>query len=141
VTVVSWPLRDAPLASVPALAANLATAVLARWLAGRMAMAGVVLTVLLVALWRLSIRVTYELGASGIVETVLKRRRRIDWQAMTRARFEARGALLLPYRAAGWPLAMHGLFIPWHDQREPIEALIHYYVSSRIDLPDASARC
>ena len=111
-------------------------AVLSGWLSQSVPMCGLVQVVLVVALWRLWIPVSYELGSGGIVQQVLTRRRHLDWLVITRAQLQDRGVLLLVDRSHVPLAAIHGVFIPWRDKRREVLALIEYFIATRIELAD-----
>jgi hypothetical protein len=132
VAVVVWPLRDGPL---PTLAVGGITARVswgAGWWAQSGAMGGLALGVFLLALWRLWLPVTYQLGSKGVVERACGHSRHIDWLRVTRAELQPRGVLLLADRTQT-PLAIiHGVFVPWRNKREQVIALIEHFAGSRI---------
>lgn len=139
VTVVSWPLRDRRLGCLVVIVATMGVATAAGRLSQSLAMGCLVQGVLVVGLWRLWIPVTFQLGISGIVETVLGHPRYIDWMTVTRVQLQGRGVLLLADRTDTPLAAIHGIFIPWHDQREQIIRLVEHFVWSRIERSRSTA--
>jgi len=130
VTIDDWAIRDRPLSSSLALT----LAVGAGWIAGwatEAPWAGVaVATVLVVVAWRTWLPVRYELGSSGVTQSVLGWRRRIPWAAIVQHEVRGSGVLLMP-DAMKTPLSpLRGLFLHWHDQRDQVLAQLDYYRQS-----------
>ena len=102
-------------------------------------MGGLALGAFLLALWRLWLPVTYQLGSKGVVERACGHSRHIDWLRVTRAELQPRGVLLLADRTQT-PLAIiHGVFVPWRNRREQVIALVEHFAGSRIH--DVSSAC
>lgn len=128
VTISDWGLRDRPLATWVAMT----VAALASWLgawATRSATAGAVVAIVLaISLWRTWLPVRYQLGASGITQSVFGRARRIPWTAIQRYEVQARGVLLLADPAATPLGPLRGFVMPWGAHREQVLALLEFYL-------------
>ncbi|MFM8252395.1 MAG: hypothetical protein ACKOBW_12420 [Planctomycetota bacterium] len=79
--------------------------------------------------------VWYEIGPAGIVESTWWGSRRVAWSQIARWRPLRDGALLLP----DWddtPLAAwRGRWLPWNGRREPLLALLEFYVPRPVSTP------
>ena len=98
-------------------------------------MGGLVQIVLVLALWRLWIPVTYQLGRDAVVETAWRRWRHIDWLAVTHVQVHPRGVLLVADRTSTPLATVGGIFIPWKNSRAEVLDVIEHYAPSRIDVP------
>ena len=130
--MVAWPLHDAPLRTLAVGGITAIVSWAAGWWAQSWAMGGLAQAAFLLALWRLWLPVTYQLGSKGVVERVWGHSRHIDWLRITRAELQPRGVLLLADRSQT-PLALiHGVFVPWRNKREQVTALVEHFAGSRI---------
>jgi hypothetical protein len=128
VTVNDWGLRDRPLASSVAATVAAGTSWVAAWATGSLAAGLVVLAALAIILWRTWLPLRYQLGNSGITQSVFGWRRQIPWTAI--GSYDVReGGVLLLADAVRTPLApLRGFFLPWGSQREPVLALLDFYL-------------
>jgi hypothetical protein len=131
VTIHDWPLRDRPLGSLLALTLGAAASWLVGWKTGQPTAGGLAAAVLAATLWRTWLPVRYELGGSGIVQTIFGWRRRISWIAIQRCEVKHDGVLLLP-DATATPLSpVRGLYLHWGDKRDAVLAHLDYYLPGR----------
>lgn len=137
VTIVVWPARDATLSFGLVLTGVGTVALLAGWLSHRAAMGGVVLVLLLLALWRLWLPVTYQLDRRGIVERVLGRSRYVSWLAITAVQLQDRGMILKADRANVPLAAIDALYIPWGGKQAEMTAMVQYFVPHRMEPSEA----
>lgn len=89
--------------------------------------AGIVI-LLLLALWRFFVPSEFELGARGISQEVLGRKRRIPWRAIGHVTICRDGVFL--GRDDGPLENFRGLYLPWGQHREEVLALVGYYQGS-----------
>ena len=92
--LVNWPLRDAKLASVLTVVLVTIASVVAVQLSDSVAMGVLTCLALAAALWRMWVPVTFELSASGIVETIGRRRTRTSWSLIQRCEIRGSGVVL-----------------------------------------------
>jgi hypothetical protein len=138
VTVVDWPVRDRPVASSLALTIAAGASWLAVWATGNPVAGGVVALLLAVTLWRTWLSVQFHLGADGVTQTVLGRRRRIAWAAIWHVDVRSDGVVLLP-DATPTPLSpLRGIYLHWGTQREAVMANLDYYLLGRREAAHAS---
>lgn len=135
VAIVDWPVRDAAWRCLIVLGTTTLLAALMGWWSQSVPMGSLIQIVLLLALWRLWLPVTYRLDRDGVVETVWKRWRHIDWLTITRVQIQNRGVLLIADRTNTPLAAIHGIFIPWKDKRAEVLDVIEHFLPSRIELP------
>lgn len=126
-----WPLRQQPLAVLTALAAALGVGWLIAAAYERAWLGALTAGLLLVAGWRMWLPVTYELGASGVCQVVLGRRRRIPWAAVACYAVRGEGVLLVPDIQVAPLSPLRGLYVPWRDQRDQVLASVEYYLQGR----------
>lgn len=130
VALIDWPLRQQPVRSLVALAAAALGVWLSGWMTGSPWLAGAVAGALAVTLWRTWLPVSYELGGSGIVQSVLGWRRRIPWTAIKNYEMDEEGVLLLPDPVAAPLSPLRGLFLRWGERRSEVIAHLDYYLQS-----------
>ncbi len=129
--LANWPLRDdGPLGWLVAIGA-VAASVAVGWVAHSALMGVVSFAALSIALWRLWVPVTFELGPRGVVQIVLGRRRRIPWSSLARYQVRSRGVLLLADDGRGPAAALRGLFLRWGRHREVLLAVVERYLGHR----------
>jgi hypothetical protein len=127
VTVWNWPLRDEGLRSW-AMLIGIAGVVSLIWMAvGSLPLTFLSATTLLLAVWRLWLPVKWELGLTGITQTVLGFRRRIPWLAVARFELRSDGVWLFADREAS---PLRAVFIGYGGQRTKIAALVDYYLGT-----------
>lgn len=126
--LVNWPLRDEGWRAWGLLTVLAAAATAVGWKLTSLPAGLLAGTALAVAAWRLWIPVTWELGYSGITETVLGRSVRIPWTSIAGWREYRAGVLLLPEADAAPILALRGRFVAWRSQRAELLALLEHYV-------------
>lgn len=126
--LVNWPLRDEGWRAWGLLTVLAAAATAVGWKLTNLPAGLLAGTALAVAAWRLWIPVTWELGYSGITETVLGRSVRIPWTSIAGWREYRTGVLLLPEADAAPILALRGRFVAWRNQRAELLALLEHYV-------------
>jgi hypothetical protein len=131
VTLVVWPLRQEPLSALVALAIAAAISWLVAWSSQRAWLGVLAAITLAITLWRTWLPVTYEIGVSGVTQTVLGRRRRISWPAIRAHDVRGNGVLLVPDSVVAPLSPLRGLYIPWLDQRDKVLACVEYYLHSR----------
>ncbi|MCR9119446.1 MAG: hypothetical protein NXI22_21140 [bacterium] len=129
-TRVVWPLRYEPFAAAGWAIVVVAVAILGVWLSGDVFTAALVVTGLLLCLWRVWAPVKIHLGPRGVVEDIFGRRWRFSWRSI--ARYESRrDGLVLFASPEPSPLApLRSLFVPWRGQREQLETVVDYYLAA-----------
>ena len=126
-----WPLRDdgmwpwLALIGGGAIAAGVGLAVQSV-LMGLLAAAALNLS-----LWRLWLPVEYELGPSGVYETVLSRRRKISWKLIGGYEISGRGVRLFPKHGATRMLASRWIYLRGGTRHEELCELVKFYLSPR----------
>ena len=129
--LANWPLRDdGPLAwfvAIGAVAASVAAGIVAH----SPVMGVVGFAALSIALWRLWVPVTFELGPRGVVQILFGRRRRIAWSSVARYEVRRRGVLLLSEETQGPAAVLRGLYVRWGRHREELLAVIAHYLGNR----------
>jgi hypothetical protein len=129
--LANWPLRDdGPLAWLVVIGA-VAASVTAGFVAQSAVMGVVSFLALSIALWRLWVPVTFELGPRGVVQILFGRRRRIAWSSVARYEVRRRGVLLLSEETQGPAAALRGLYVRWGRHREELLAVIAHYLGNR----------
>jgi hypothetical protein len=131
VTLAVWPLRQEPLGSLLVLAIGGAVSWLLAWSLAQPSVGLVAGGALLITTWRTWIPVTYEMGLSGVTQSVLGRRRRISWPAIRGYRIYSRGVLLLADESAPPLMPLRGLYIPWLGEHDKVLATLEYYLPGR----------
>jgi hypothetical protein len=128
VTLVVWPLRQRPVESVLLLAVAAGVSCFVGWWTRQPLVGGGVAAAMAIVLWRTWLPVTFEVGISGIKQTVLGRGRRISWSAIRSHEIQADGVLFSP-DAQLIPLSpLRGLYLPWLGERDKVLAHIEYYL-------------
>jgi hypothetical protein len=127
-TLVVWPLKERPVESLLLLAAAAGLSCFAGWWTRQPLVAGGVAAALAVTLWRTWLPVTFEIGLSGIKQTVLGRSRRISWSAIRSYEIQPNGVLLSPDAQLVPLSALRGLYLPWQGQREKVLAHVEYFL-------------
>jgi hypothetical protein len=129
--LANWPLRDdGPLAWLVVIGA-VAASVTAGFVAQSAVMGVVSFLALSIALWRLWVPVTFELGPRGVVQILFGRRRRIAWSSVARYEVRRHGVLLLSEETQGPAAALRGLYVRWGRHREELLAVIAHYLGNR----------
>jgi hypothetical protein len=128
VTLVDWPLRDRPLASLTGLIVAGAMAWLAGWLTTSWPLGAIVAGILLITQWRTWLPTRYELTGSGISQSVLGWRRRIPWSAVRQYELHRSGVLLSPDPTIAPLTPLRGLYLHWGQQRAAVVAHLEYHV-------------
>jgi hypothetical protein len=138
VTIDDWPLRDRPLASSLVMTIAAAIVWLAVWATGSVAagiLAGVSMAIIT---WRTWLPARYEIGGSGITQSVWGWRRRIPWSAIRRCEIRNDGVLLLPDEIPTPLGPLRGLYLHWGGRREPIVAQLEYHLPSWTNSRDSA---
>jgi hypothetical protein len=128
VRLVNWPVRDDAWRAGPTLLAITLIAVVVGWKLASPASGALAAIALAVAGWRIWLPVTWELGYSGVSETVLGRTLRIPWSSIAGWREFPGGALLLPEADPSPLQALRGRFIAWRNHRAELRAILEHYV-------------
>jgi hypothetical protein len=131
VRLTNWPLRYEPISAWSTIAATLLVAAIVGNLSQSVLMGFISLAVLNVALWRLWVPVSFELGRKGVVQTVLGRARRISWSMIAGYDIRRHGVLLLADADSSPLAAARGLFIRWGTQRDALLKIVEYYLGQR----------
>lgn len=132
-----WPLRDEPAVRWTAWAVLAATGLAAYAATGKPALAAAAVGCVALAAWRMWLPARYELDASGVVEQVLRRKRRASWRAARGAAIGRRG-VLVTYRPEPAPADyFRGLFVPFGAHRQ--EVLRHFRYYAGLALADQAA--
>lgn len=131
--LVNWPLRDDGVSGWIFLAFVMGVAAAIGLITKEAGLALVSFAIMSVAMWRMWIRTTFELGPKGVLQTHWgRRKRRIVWSAVRRCRVQRRGVLLL-FDDDPSPLSnAMGLYIRWCDHRDELLAIVRYYIGSRL---------
>jgi len=128
VTLVVWPLRQRPVESALLLAMAAGVGCFVGWWTRQPLVGGGVAAALAIVLWRTWLPVTFEVGISGIRQSVLGRGRRISWSAIRSHEIQPDGVLLSPDPQLVPLSPLRGLYLPWLDQREKVLAHVEYYL-------------
>jgi hypothetical protein len=140
VTVVDWPLRDQPIGSSVAMSVAAGLSWLAIWATDVPAAGAIIGTALFITLWRTWLPVTYHLGSSGIVQSVLGWRRRIPWSAVRRYEQRGNGVVLLPSESDSVYASLRGCYLHWGEQRDAVLSQVEYHVVPRSRAPTGSTQ-
>jgi len=128
VSLVDWPLREEPLGSSLVLALAAGGGWLAGWGSGSAVM-GVVIVVLLAAtLWRTWLPVRFQLGAGGVVQSVLGWERRIAWLEIGRYELQTDGVIFFRDAEAAPLAALNSVYVRWGNQGEKVLAVLEFYL-------------
>jgi hypothetical protein len=130
VTLVDWPLRDRPIAALATLMVIGAATWLAVWATGNSMLGAAIAAILALTAWRTILPVRYEFTASGILQSVLGRRRRIPWTAVRAYELRSDGVLLSPDPDIAPLTGLRGFYLHWGRQRDAVLAHLEYYVIS-----------
>jgi len=122
----SWPVRDNAFRSSAVAVGLLVAVVLVYAFTGQLLLVLLALAAMAAALWRFFLPVDFELGETGIDQSVFGRRH-IPWGAIRRYEICRAGILLLP--EANGPLSpLRGLYLPWTRHRDEVILRVRYYV-------------
>ncbi len=99
------------------------------------AMGGLLLAALLLAGWRLWLPVRFDIGPTGVTQTVLGRSRTVPWTRVARFDLRSHGVLLLGDDDQSPTASVHGLYIHWGSREEELLSMLHFY----LEPPDAEA--
>jgi hypothetical protein len=99
------------------------------------AMGGLLLAALLLAGWRIWVPVRFEIGPTGVTQTVLGRSRTVPWTRVARFDVRNRGVLLLGDDDQSPLASVHGLYIHWGKRQHELLEMLHFY----LEAPDAKA--
>lgn len=128
VTVADWGLRDRPLGSSVAATVAAGVSWFAAWGTGNLLAGLLVGAALTIILWRTWLPVRYQLGGSGVAQSVFGWRRQIPWTAIQSYEVKGSGVLLLA-DAGHSPLGpLRGFFVPWGGHRELVLAQVGFYL-------------
>jgi hypothetical protein len=117
---------------------EIAVAVIAAYCTGRWTMGMLVGGLLLPASWVLWLPVRFELGAKGIVRSVLGWRRRISWSEFTGYEAHANGVFLCHYSNHQPMRAVRGLFLPSQPPHTELLAVLDYFLRPREADPNSA---
>jgi hypothetical protein len=132
VTIDDWAIRDRPLGSSLALTLAAGASWLAVWGTGAPLVGFLVAAILAGVMWRTWIPIRFELGVSGVTQSILGRRTRVPWVAILKYETRSDGVLLL-HDATTTPLSpLRGLYVHWHDQRDQVVAQLDYHRQTRL---------
>src|SRR5687767_11600697 len=95
--LMSWPLRDEPFSTTLLVVLMVVAALGAQYCTGRWAMGLLVGAGFLTASWPLWLPVRFELGAKGIIRSVLGWRRRVSWSEFGTYQIHTHGVFLAPH--------------------------------------------
>ncbi len=125
---MDWPLRDEPIGSSLALALAAGAGWLTVWATDSAAMGIAIVALLGVTLWRTWLPVRYQLGSSGVVQSVLGWQRRLAWLEIARYELQHEGVILF-CDAEGAPLAaLSGVYIRWGEHQDKVQAILEFYL-------------
>ena len=130
VTIVSWPLRDAPLRSWAAIALAAGVGALVGRYSPSAIYGWIAFVAMCITLWRVWLSVTFELNSNGVKQTVMWRSRRIPWTAIPQYEVCREGVLLLPDAVVNGLSPLRGLYLPWGAHRQEVLAHLEYYLST-----------
>lgn len=128
----SWPVWENGWRSVLVIAGLLAAALVVRLATSQTHLAIAALAVLLIALWRYFVPVTFELSGDGVTQSVLGRKRRIPWRAIGHHETADAGVLLLPEEDPSLMAPLRGLYVPWGSHRDEVLRHIDYYLGKTV---------
>lgn len=128
VSLVDWPLRDEPLGSSLVLALAAGAGWLAVWGSGSAVMGAVILVLLAATLWRTWLPVRFQLGSSGVVQSVLGWERRIAWLEIGRYELQHDGVILFRDAEIRPLAALNSVYVRWGNQREKVLAVLEFYL-------------
>lgn len=129
--IVSWPLRNDWRRTLGLLTVVVLVGGCGGVLSGSYAMAGFVLTLMLVASWRLWIPVTFELSSQGIRQSAWGVSRRIAWTQISRCEPLDRGILLLGDNDLTPFSYLRSLYIPCTKERDELLESIEYFLARK----------
>ena len=128
VWLVDWPLREEPIGSSLVLALVAGAGWLAVWATGSAVTGGVMFALLALTLWRTWLPVRYQLGAGGVVQSVLGWERRIAWLEIGRYELQDDGVVFFRDAEAAALAALNGVYMRWGNQREKVLAVLEFYL-------------
>lgn len=114
------------------IAGLLTAALVVRMATSQTYLAIAALAVLLIALWRYFVPVTFELSSDGVTQSVLGRKRRIPWRAIARHETADAGVLLLGEEDPSLMAPLRGLYVPWGSHRDEVLRHMSYYLGKTV---------
>ena len=125
--LVSWPPRDDGVAGWIFLSLALLLPIVIGFATGNVLFLLVGLLLVTLAMWRMWIPITYQLGPRGVVETVLGRSRRIPWTAVKQWEVRRNGLLLLLSDDPAPLVRLWGVLIRFGGASDKLIRLVTYY--------------
>jgi len=98
------------------------------WSTGSAVMGAIILSLLGVTLWRIWLPVRYQLGSSGVVQSVLGWQRRLAWQEIIRYELQHDGVILFRDSESAPLSAQGGLYVRWGKDREKVLPVLKFYL-------------
>jgi hypothetical protein len=129
--LVIWPPAVAPVRTLLLLAGTCALAAICGWLSQSPAMGLLTWLVLMIAMWRAWLPVTYQLGRNGVDLSVLSRNRHYDWWQFSDFETNEQTIVLKSKRADYRAPDGGDLCIHWANRRDEVVAAVGFYVGSR----------
>lgn len=131
VALTNCPFRDSPVATVVVILVLTAAGIGIAYLADSPAMGVLGSAAIATSMWRMWVRVKFEFGPKGIVQTMFGRQRRISWSAVKRREIRQQGILLLFDDRRAPVATLRGLYIRWNKQPDALIAVVDYYLGPR----------
>ena len=98
------------------------------WRSPQVAYGGIALAALLIVTWRTWLPRRFEIGATGVQERVLWRKRLIPWHAILQYEISPGGVLLMPDPVVNGLSPLRGIYIPWGQRRQELLAQLEYHL-------------
>jgi len=138
----SWPLVEHPWSSAGVGAGLIGVGILVGLFGPWPWLAVPAVLMLIVALWRFFLPVTFELNEYGVEQTLLGRAVRIPWQSIREYRPRQSGVLLVPRGEHSAMAAFSGTFLPFGTHREQVLRYAEHFLRPIIpsDLAAKSTR-
>ena len=134
-----WPVLEQPGLGVVILLAVAFAGLATQWATGRPQLGLLAAAVLLAAVWRFFLPISFELDRNGIVQQLFGYRRRVHWKAIRRHERCNEGVLLLPH-ADDCPMdRLRGLFLPWGVYRRNVVEQIDFHLGGGSELESRDA--
>lgn len=127
VVVWNWPLRDEPIKCGLVLIVVFLTIALVAGLTSSLAMILLASVGIAITLWQMWLPVKWELGLSGVSQSVLGYRRKVAWISIARYEMTSDGVWLFA-KADRSPF--HAAFIAYGNRQSEIQACVLYYLSA-----------
>ncbi len=134
----NWSLVDDAPRAWSAIVGAFALSVFAGYWSQSVGMGLLCFVALNLAICRLWLPTSFEIGSKGICRTVLGRRRCLPWHAIVRHDITDRGVLLLCDKQWSPLTPYRGLYIRGRDQREQLNELVQYYGIARLGVSNSS---